>query len=161
MTRRTSSGAIALCSFVFAVGCGAHRQVVVTEPASVATTSVQAPGLAVAPVTTVTSPTVISTRGDGEIPGRDWHDPGVYASRIRRDADEIEADVVRDVRHGDLTQTALGDVRARRAYIEQMISQYSSDGFIHRDERRHVDTLLDNLRDAKHRYPQAFGGGPR
>jgi hypothetical protein len=133
----------------------------VTEP-YVATATVQTPSVTVAPIVTAVTPApVVVAHPNGEIAGHDWHDPGVFASRVRRDADEVEHDVVRDVRRGDLGAQALGDVRARRAYIEQMLSQYSADGFIHRDERRHVDALVDSLRDAKHRYPQAFGGGPR
>lgn len=88
------------------------------------------------------------------------HDPGAFATHVRREADAIELDVVRDVRRGDLTSMALTDVRARRAYIERMLSQYGADGFIHRDERHHVDALIQGMRDAKGRYARAFGGGP-
>jgi hypothetical protein len=149
-----------------ALGCAStHTSARVTEPyvaTTTTTTTVQTPAVAVAPVVTATTPApVVVAHPNGDIPGHDWHDPGVFAARVRRDADEVERDVVRDVRRGELGPQALGDVRARRAYIEQMLSQYSADGFIHRDERRHVEALVDSMHAAKHRYPQAFGGGPR
>lgn len=89
------------------------------------------------------------------------NDPSSVAASVRRDADAIERDIVREVRRGDLEPTALGDVRARRAFIERLLVEYTADGYIHRDERRHLHSLIEDMRDAKLRYREAYGGGPR
>jgi hypothetical protein len=132
------------------VGCGGADQNVVNSSTDPSRGGVSA-----------ATPSTSITAQPGDTRGHDWHVPGVFAARVHHETDEIERDVVRAVRRGELSPLALSDVRARRAYIEQLLSQYGADGNIQREERRHVDSLVDEMRDAKRHYPIAFGGGPR
>ena len=94
----------------------------------------------------------------------DWQNPYVFARRVRAQMFDIERELRRDIRQGDVHPFAARQLERRQRRAEQMLSQFSADGFISAGERRSMMRTLRNMSQIEERFDRdryGRGGGPR
>jgi hypothetical protein len=90
-------------------------------------------------------------------------DQALFVTEQRSRMDQLSRTVRGQVARGRLSPRALGELRRERAYVDGLLSRYGSDGVLTQNERNHVATSVDQIREIE-RQPElrrAIGGGPR
>ena len=83
-----------------------------------------------------------------------------FAAQMRRRMDRVAEDVRNDVARGRVANAALEDLTRQRDYVERTMMSYTADGDLQGAERRHVEQLVDDMRNIPRRWDARRGGGP-
>src|SRR5437588_233878 len=80
------------------------------------------------------------------------HAPSRFASETQYQVDRIGNRLRRDIEHGKTSAGAIVEYNQQRAYVSQLLSQYSADQYIQETERDHVRSVVHQMEEIDDRY---------